>query len=110
MIILFTNSFDNTVQFTNNLSIRIIENPELSNPLQSKIQEFIRNYLNIVSLIMVPFYALGFKLFFPRTKLYYTEHLIINFYAFGVGTVLSFLFTGILAFVPNSTAVDMIAG
>lgn len=110
LIVLITNSFDNTVQLTNDLSNKIVENPEQTIGLQHKIQEFIRNYLNIVSLVMVPFYAFGFRLFFPRINLYYTEHLIINFYAFGVGTFLSLLVTITLAFVPNSTVIDMIAG
>ncbi len=69
-----------------------------------------KKYLNVMVILQIPFYAVGFKLFFFRSKLNYTEHLITNCYAFGIGTLIGIIIGGILFLIPHSLIVNVISG
>ena len=59
---------------------------------------------------MVPFFSLAFKVVFFRKGLNYTEHFIINCYAYGITELIALIGSIILIFVPNTTAVQSLLG
>jgi len=65
-----------------------------------EIQEFIMNYLTIITVGMVPFFAFYSKLFFRKYKLNYAEYLIINSYSYGVTIAIGIL-TFFLWLIPD---------
>lgn len=110
LFVIISKTYDNSIQLTTNLTNNLIEQSEELPPFAIKLMAFLKTYLNVIMIIIVPFYAFSFKLLFFRTKLYYTEHLIINCYAFGIGHLLSIIVSFIFLFIPNSTAIDMVSG
>jgi hypothetical protein len=78
LLMLWFDVFDTNVATTNEL---IGEQPE-GNPLQKKLTDYMKSYLNLFSLFVLPFYSLVSKWVFSKHKLYYAEHLIINGYLF----------------------------
>ncbi|MFC2104972.1 DUF3667 domain-containing protein [Bacteroidota bacterium] len=110
LITVMSNSFDNSIQYTTDLTNNITELPKVQDPFVIKIQSFLKSYLNVFMILFVPFYTIGFRLLFSRSKLYYTEHLIINCYAFGTVTLIGIVAAGILIFIPNTTGIEAIIG
>jgi len=103
-ISIITKSFDRNLYVTNTLS------PEDLNSTQLKIIAFFKNYVNIIMLILVPFYTFAYKLFFLRKKLNYTEHLIINCYAFGAGILLIIVPSIVFLFIQDISIIETITG
>ena len=111
IFVLITNTFDNTIEFTSRLAESLTEeSASSSSNLQSKMQEILRNYINVVAILMVPFFALSFRIFFARSKLYYGEHMIVSCYALGTSTLISILFTIISGFFPNLMVLNVTLG
>jgi len=99
-----------TKSFDRNLSITTTFSPEDFNNTQIKTIAFFKNYVNIIMLILVPFYTFAYKLFFLRKKLNYTEHLIINCYAFGTGTLLIIIPSIVFLFIHDLSVLETITG
>jgi hypothetical protein len=98
---LWLDIFDTNVANTNEL---IGSDPE-GNKLQQIMLRYFRTYLNVFSLIILPFYSLASKWVFKKYKLYYAEHLVIHGYLFAQYTLLQMItyvlfsaFPGLLKF------------
>jgi hypothetical protein len=78
ILMLWFDVFDTNVATTNEF---LGDEPE-GNQLQQTLIRYMKSYLNLVSLFVLPFYSLVSKWVFSKYKLYYAEHLIINGYLF----------------------------
>lgn len=87
ILMLWLDIFDTNVASTNEL---IGSDPE-GNKLQKIILGYFRTYLNVFSLIVLPFYSLASKWVFKKHKLYYAEHLVIHGYLFAQYTLLQMI-------------------
>jgi hypothetical protein len=103
VLMLWFDVFDTNVATTNEF---LGEQPE-GNPLQKKLIGYMKTYLNLVSLFVLPFYALVSKWVFSRFKLYYAEHLIINGYLFAQYITLQMFIYLLFAALPALTAYAM---
>jgi len=104
LIVIATKSFDKNLDVVNSISSDEISSVGL------KIINFMKSYINIIMLMLVPFFAFSFKLFFLRTKLNYTEHLIINCYAFGTGILIINIPSLIFAFINGVSHLQTVIG
>ena len=59
--------------------------------VQKKFMEHFKQYINIVSITMLPFMSLFSKWFYLKRKLFYGEHLILNSFLFAQTSVISIL-------------------
>jgi hypothetical protein len=105
LVLVITQAYDRNLELTNSL----FPNAEMST-IQLKVIGFFKSYINIVMILIVPFYTFGYKLFFLRKKLNYTEHLIINCYAFGLAAVITILSNILFSFFPSFSVFEMILG
>ncbi len=89
--------FDASVQSTN-------ETLGLVRPEQKDFQQGMMNqmkqYINIITLFMLPFMSLFSKWYFHKKKLYYGEHLIMNSFLFGQSSVISIITLPIFVIFP----------
>ena len=67
--------------------------------IQTKVLTFTSNYLNIISLLTIPFYSIGSYFIYRRRSYNYAEHLVVFTYLSGLaGTMaLIFIFTSLLS-------------
>jgi hypothetical protein len=105
LVLVITKSIDRNIEITNSL----FPNAEMS-VNQLKVIGFFKSYINILMMLIVPFYTLGYRFFFLRKELNYTEHLIINCYAFGLGAILSIFNNIVFSFFPSLSEIEMILG
>lgn len=56
--------------------------------IENFIEEF-KKYFTLIMLVFIPFYAFGTQLIYRRFKKNFTEHLILNCYAYGFSLVLA---------------------
>lgn len=110
LIALLNNAIDESYKYTTDITKKYVENAQETDELAQKIIPFIKRYFNVFMILMVPFYSLGFKIFFSRSKLYYTEHLIINCYAYGTGTLLSFIVSLLFMFLTVPLTIQSLIG
>jgi len=68
---------------------------------QSQFNDYIKNFLNIIPFLTLPFYSLISKWVFKKYKLYYAEHLIMNCYLFGQTTLISLFSLFVVYLVPS---------
>jgi len=61
---------------------------EKKKDFQQKYFEWTMRFMNLISLLVIPFFALLTKLFYRKKKLYYAEHLALNSYGIGIATLL----------------------
>ena len=109
LIMIITNSYDDSMKYTSEITQNYVDNPDIyTSPMVTKMQMFFKNYLNIIMILFTPFYAIGFRIMFSKSSYYYSEHLIINSYAFGMGTLLEIIISGILFFTPHSMNFEFI--
>jgi hypothetical protein len=94
---LWLDIFDTNVATTNEL---MGSDPE-GNKLQQMILSYFRTYLNVFSLIILPFYSLASKWVFKKHKLYYAEHLVIHGYLFAQYTLLQMVTYILFSFFPG---------
>ncbi len=78
--------------------------------LQSKIIDYIRRYLNVFTLLLLPFYSLISKWIFKKHKLYYGEHLIINSFLFAQNTLIQIFIIFVILFVPRLSILLLASG
>ena len=73
ILMVWLNVFDADMDNTSKLLRQIGEPSEL----QQKLTLFTKQYLNLISILMVPFISLVSKWYYKKHKLFYGEHLII---------------------------------
>jgi len=105
LVLVITQSYDRNLEITRSL----FSNAEMSSK-QLKVIGFFKSYVNMIMMLIVPFYTLSYKMFFLRKELNYTEHLIINCYAFGLGALMTIFSYIIFSFFPNLSVIEMILG
>lgn len=101
IFVIWSDIFDVNLENTKELLSDSIEETKL----QSMMNNYIKEYLNIVTLLVLPFYSLISKWIFRKHKQYYAEHLIINSYLFAQYTLINtiilftvYLFPGLIKF------------
>jgi len=65
-------------------------------------------YMNILIMLMIPFYALGSYLLFRKAKNNYAEHLIINAYAISSSVAIGLPFVMLYFYYPHNTNITTI--
>lgn len=103
VLMLWFGIFETNIENTNKL---IGEDPE-GNELQKIVAGYVRTYLNIFALVILPFYSLVSKWVFKKFKLYYAEHLIINGYLFAQFTLLQMVTYLLFSFIPGLSKISM---
>jgi hypothetical protein len=71
--------------------------------LQKKMMVHMKQYINIIALLMLPFISLFSKWLYNKHKLFYGEHLIMNSFLFGQTSVISIIFFPLLLIFPYLT-------
>lgn len=103
LLMLWFNIFETNIANTNEL---LGEQPE-GNKLQQLVSGYIKTYLNVFALLVLPFYSLVSKWVFKKYRLYYAEHLIINGYLFAQYLVLQMTLYLIFAAIPGFSKFSM---
>ena len=106
IVMLSFNIFDTNVENTNEL---LGETGE-GNKLQLLIIGYLKRFLNIFPLLIIPFYSLVSKWVFKKHKLYYAEHLIINSYLFAQYTLLQMITYLLLFQIPGLSELSLAFG
>ncbi len=85
--VLWLKIFDHSVEATNELNEMLYNDSVTENPaviaFQQKWLELVKQFINFIPLMVIPFSSLVSRRFFKSAKLFYGEHLIINSYAYG---------------------------
>ena len=58
--------------------------------MQRRINKAIEPFLNLMPLLLIPFYALGTYIFYGKKHLNYAEHLVMHLFVYGISTALGF--------------------
>lgn len=103
VLMLWFGIFETNIEATNEL---LGEAPE-GNNFQQLIAGYVRTYLNIFALLILPFYSLVSKWVFKKFKLYYAEHLIVNGYLFAQYTLLQMVTYLLFSFIPSFSKLSM---
>ncbi len=89
------NVFDTNVETTNEMMGEYGKQTQF----QQSINSYIKRYLSIIPILILPFYSIVSKWMFRKHKLYYGEHLLINTYLYAQYIVMAtFLMLSLLAF------------
>jgi hypothetical protein len=104
VLMLWFDIFDTNVANTNELMGETGETTKL----QQIILDYLKMYLNIFSLIVIPFYSLMTKWIFKKHKLFYAEHLVINSYLFAQYTLLQMVAYLAFSFIPGLSKLSML--
>jgi len=104
VLMLWFDIFDTNVAATNEL----IGQAEEANKLQVILIGYLKTYLNIFSLLILPFFTLTTKWIFRKKKLFFAEHLIINSYLFAQYTLLQMMTYLIFLFIPGLSKLSML--
>lgn len=112
MFAILSNSYDNSLgSFNDAISEKLPEVKEgMQNPIQLKVQSFLKRNINIIMLLFIPFYSIGYRIFYLKKLLNYTEHLIINSYAFCIGSILSFPISLVILFIRKYYLIEQFTG
>ncbi len=100
-IMIWFGIMDANIESTNEI-FGINKNKEAVN-LQKNMIGYMKQYINIITLLMLPFISLFSKWFFNKRKLFYGEHLIMNSFLFGQTSVISIIFFPLLLVFPFLT-------
>jgi len=98
ILIVWLGVFDANIANTNNLMG--IEQTQESLQFQHKVNEFIKQYMNFVSLLTLPFISLLSKWVYSKRKLFYGEHLIFNSFMQAQVSVISILLLPVYKIFP----------
>ncbi len=98
-LVIWLGIFDANIQGTNEV-LGINKNPK-DVALQRNTLEFMKQYINIISLFLLPFISLFSKWFFHKRKLFYGEHLILNSFVLGQSSAISILLLPIYLVIPT---------
>lgn len=75
--------------------------PESSKAMMSPVEKFATEYPKLVLVITIPIYSLFSFIWFRKTKLNFTEHLVLNSYKTSGELVIGLLFTALAIFNTN---------
>lgn len=103
ILMLWFNIFETNIAAANEL---MGEDPE-GNKLQQLVAGYVRTYLNVFALVVLPFYSLVSKWVFNKFRLHYAEHLIINGYLFAQYTLLQMTTYTLFSFIPGLSKLSM---
>ena len=78
LLTIWSNAFDSGITTTNEL----FDIPDESTRFQAKIMAFMKKYLNIFTILFIPFYSIISRWLLKKHKQFYAEHLIINSYLY----------------------------
>jgi hypothetical protein len=106
LLVIWFNVFDANMENTKHLFG--VDEPETK--LQSSINDYIKKYLNLFTILVLPFYSLISKWVFKKHKQYYAEHLIINSYLFAQYTLIQIFTLFTLYFFPFLTKFIFVFG
>lgn len=70
----------------------------------AQIKEWIVNYLNIIILVSIPFYAFGSWAGFKKFKYNFAEHLVINAYGYSIVLAIDTVVTSVLLVFPDQVS------
>lgn len=104
VLMLWFDIFDTNVANTNELMGESRE----ATKLQQILLDYLKMYLNIFSLLILPFYSLVTKWIFKKHKLFYAEHLVINSYLFAQYTLLQMLTYLTFSLFPGLSKLSML--
>lgn len=78
---------------------------------QQEAMQWMRPYLNLLPLLLIPFYAYFYRLFFRKsTDLNFAEHMVIGAFMQGIISLFGiFIFTPLLLFAPSANLSLMIS-
>lgn len=82
----------NVIDAQQETTVELLGQGHQSNIVNSKLSQFIKDYMNILELIMLPLFGLIAKWFYTKKKLFYGEHLIIICFLFAQTTVIAIVF------------------
>jgi hypothetical protein len=105
VLILWFGVFDNDIANTNELLGKGGE----ADKLQMLILGYVRSYLSIISIAILPFYSLVSMWIFKKHKLFYAEHLIINGYLFAQYTIIQLLISLFFIYIPGLSEFTLIS-
>ncbi len=88
LISLWSGYFETTVSQTG----EIMNSSAEQTVFREKFMEALKDYINIIALITVPFISLASKIVFRRKKLHYAEHLVFICYAIAQTTLINIVF------------------
>lgn len=97
IFVIWSDIFDANLENTKELLSDSIEETKF----QSLVNSYVKEYLNVITLLVLPFYSLISKWIFRKRKQYYAEHLIINSYLFAQYTLIQTLILFIVYFIPG---------
>ena len=97
ILMLWFNIFETNIANTN----EFLGEDREGTKLQLIITEYIKTYLNIFTILVLPFYSLISKWIFKKYNLYYAEHLIINGYLFAQYTLLQMITYLVFSVIPG---------
>ena len=104
-LVLWLNIFEEGMKATNNLMYGdSIQANEQALQLQQKVIVYLKKFMNLITLLLIPFVSLGSKWFFRAKKLFFGEHLIMNSFLFGQSTFIILLFMPLVIIFPQLTA------
>lgn len=70
-----------------------------------EVFDFVKKYLSLIMLAVIPFYAMVAKWFYAKRKLNYTEHLIVACYAYSFSLIISWPLI-LLVLLPNGLFIN----
>lgn len=82
-------------------AVELLGQGQKSNIINSKLSQFIKDYLNLLELIMLPLFSLIAKWIYGKKKLFYGEHLIIMCFLFAQTSVIAIAFQPFYLFFPG---------
>ena len=105
-LVLSLGIFDTSIETSNQLlenNQRAVSAEALE--FQKRWIEFIRKYINLIPLILIPFASIFSKWYYRKKKLYYGEHLILNSFVFGQYIVISIILALTTIIIPGLLAI-----
>ncbi len=105
VLIIWFGIFDNDIANTNEL----LGKGDEEDKLQTLINGFVKSYLSIISIAILPFYSLVSKWIFRKHKLFYAEHLIINGYLFAQYTIIQLITSLFFIYIPGLSGFTLLS-
>jgi len=105
VLIIWFGIFDNDIANTNEL----LGKGDEEDKLQTLINGFVKSYLSILSIAILPFYSLVSKWIFRKHKLFYAEHLIINGYLFAQYTIIQLITSLFFIYIPGLSGFTLLS-
>lgn len=97
IFVIWSDIFDTNLENTK----KLLGSGNEENNFQSLVDSYVKEYLNLITILILPFYSLISKWIFKKHKQYYAEHLIINSYLFAQYTLMQTIILFIVYFIPG---------